>query len=151
MSLSKFPIVKVLSVQGSTNEARLVCICPDILPVIGCPIEGAKIPELLLHRFKSVTFSLLPTTSLCQKGEGFMDDETLVAQAQQTRGKPNEAYAELYRRNLNRIYRYVLIQVGDVSDAEDITAQTFLSALNSLKSYRGGGFTAWLFGIARMS
>jgi RNA polymerase sigma-70 factor, ECF subfamily len=78
-----------------------------------------------------------------------MDDETLVAQAQRTRDKSNEAFAELYRRHLNRIYRYVLIQVGDVSDAEDITAQTFLSALNSLKSYRGGGFIAWLFGIAR--
>jgi RNA polymerase sigma-70 factor, ECF subfamily len=78
-----------------------------------------------------------------------MDDETLVRAAQRTQGKPNEAFAELYRRNLNRIYRYILIRVGDVSDAEDITAQTFLSALNSLKGYRGSGFTAWLFGIAR--
>lgn len=61
----------------------------------------------------------------------------------------DEAFAELYRRHLDRIYRYVLIRVGEVQDAQDITAQTFLSALTGFKTYRGDGFTAWLFGIAR--
>jgi RNA polymerase sigma-70 factor (ECF subfamily) len=60
-----------------------------------------------------------------------------------------EAFAELYRRNLTRVYRYHMAHVGNVRDAEDLTSQTFMAALEGIHSFRGtGSFAAWLFGIA---
>jgi RNA polymerase sigma-70 factor, ECF subfamily len=60
-----------------------------------------------------------------------------------------EAFAELYRRNLTRIYRYHMAHVGNTRDAEDLTSQTFMAALEGIRSFReSGSFAAWLFGIA---
>ena len=60
-----------------------------------------------------------------------------------------EAFAELYRRNLTRVFRYHIAHVGNEKDAEDLTSQTFMAALEGIRSFRGTGtFTAWLFGIA---
>jgi RNA polymerase sigma-70 factor (ECF subfamily) len=60
-----------------------------------------------------------------------------------------EAFAELYRRHVTRVYRYHLAHTGNVHDAEDLTSQTFLAALEGIRSFRGDGpFAAWLMGIA---
>ena len=60
-----------------------------------------------------------------------------------------EAFAELYRRHLTRVYRYHAAHVGNIKDAEDLTSQTFLAALEAISSFRGtGSFAAWLLGIA---
>jgi len=60
-----------------------------------------------------------------------------------------DAFAELYRRYVPRVYRYHMAHTGNVKDAEDLTSQTFISALEGLKSYRGdGSFAAWILGIA---
>ena len=73
------------------------------------------------------------------------DESDLVRQAIQD----VEAFAELYRRNLTRVYRYHMAHVGNSKDAEDLTSQTFMAALEGLRSFRGSGsFAAWLFGIA---
>jgi len=40
-----------------------------------------------------------------------------------------EAFAELYRCNLTRVYRYHMAHVGNTKDAEDLTSQTFVAAL----------------------
>ena len=59
------------------------------------------------------------------------------------------AFTELYQRNVTRVYRYHMAHTGNVKDAEDLTSQTFLAALESLRSFRGGGsFSAWILGIA---
>ena len=59
------------------------------------------------------------------------------------------AFAELYHRYINRVYRYHLARLGSTADAQDLTAQTFLAALEGIASYRGSGsFAAWLMGIA---
>jgi len=63
------------------------------------------------------------------------DDETLAREATENPA----AFAELYRRHLSRVYRYLLIRVGDVHDAQDLTAQTFLAALEGIAGYRGRG------------
>ena len=61
-----------------------------------------------------------------------------------------EAFAELYRCHVNRVYRYVLVRVGNVHDAEELTAQTFLAAFEGIQGYRSeGSFAAWILGIAR--
>jgi RNA polymerase sigma-70 factor (ECF subfamily) len=60
-----------------------------------------------------------------------------------------EAFAELYRRHLARVYRYHAAHVGNASDAEDLTSQTFMAALEGIHSFRGTGpFAAWILGIA---
>lgn len=59
------------------------------------------------------------------------------------------AFAELYHRHVTRVYRYHLAKTGNVHDAEDLTSQTFLAALEGIGSFRGDGpFAAWLMGIA---
>ena len=74
-----------------------------------------------------------------------MDDARLAHQA---RADP-EAFAELYRRHVRSIYRYHLAHTGNVKDAEDLTSQTFMAALEGIRSYRGTGpYITWLIGIA---
>lgn len=74
-----------------------------------------------------------------------MDDARL---AQQARTDP-QAFAELYRRHVRSIYRYQLAHTGDVKDAEDLTSQTFMAALEAIRSFRGTGpYITWLIGIA---
>ncbi len=73
------------------------------------------------------------------------DIPALVKEAQRS----PSAFAALYDRFLTPVYRYLYSRVGNVSDAEDLTAQTFLSALERLSSYRENGtFAGWLFAIA---
>jgi DNA-directed RNA polymerase specialized sigma24 family protein len=74
-----------------------------------------------------------------------IDDARL---AQQARADP-EAFAELYRRHVRSIYRYHLAHTRDIRDAEDLTSQTFMAALEGIRSYRGTGpYITWLIGIA---
>jgi RNA polymerase sigma-70 factor (ECF subfamily) len=74
-----------------------------------------------------------------------MDDARLAHQA---RANP-EAFAELYRRHVRSVYRYHLAHTGNVKDAEDLTSQTFMAALEGIRSFRGtGSYIAWLMGIA---
>jgi RNA polymerase sigma-70 factor (ECF subfamily) len=74
-------------------------------------------------------------------------EEDLVRRAQ--RREP-EAFAQLYEEHLDRIYRYVVLRVRSQADAEDITQQVFLKALENIGSYRWRGmpFASWLFRIA---
>jgi len=60
-----------------------------------------------------------------------------------------EAFAELYRRYVTRVYRYHIAHTGNIKDAEDLTSQTFMAALEGIRSFRGSGsFAAWVMGIA---
>src|SRR5215217_4676268 len=60
-----------------------------------------------------------------------------------------DAFAELYHRHMTRVYRYHIAHVGNVKDAEDLTSQTFMAALEGIRSFRGtGSFAAWILGIA---
>jgi len=60
-----------------------------------------------------------------------------------------DAFAELYQRHVTRVYRYHVVHVGNVKDAEDLTSQTFMAALEGIGSFRGtGSFAAWIMGIA---
>lgn len=74
-----------------------------------------------------------------------MDDAHL---AQHARTDP-QAFAELYRRHVRSIYRYHLAHTGDIKDAEDLTSQTFMAALEGIRSFRGKApYITWLIGIA---
>jgi RNA polymerase sigma-70 factor (ECF subfamily) len=87
----------------------------------------------------------MTTLMTVQTSYSFLDDRRLAHQA---RSDP-EAFAELYRRHVGSIYRYHLAHTGNVKDAEDLTSQTFMAALEGIRSYRGTGpYITWLIGIA---
>lgn len=74
------------------------------------------------------------------------NDADLVKQAQQDLRQFNQ----LYERHIQRVYRYLLVRTGNVADAQDLTSQTFLAAMENLVQYKGKRpFLAWLLGIAR--
>ena len=75
------------------------------------------------------------------------DEESLVRRAKQ---RDQKAFAELYEEHFDRIYRYVALRIGDKTEAEDMTQQVFLKALQSISSFKWQGipFAAWLFRIA---
>jgi len=62
----------------------------------------------------------------------------------------SEAFGQLYRRYVRRIYNYHYRHTGNVTEAEDLTSHTFYRALGAIKKYRDKGvpFQAWLFRIA---
>ena len=74
------------------------------------------------------------------------DELTLVERARTDR----DAFAELYRLYLPRIYTFAYRRCGSRPLAEDVTAATFEEALRSLPTFvaKGGGFGPWLFRIA---
>src|SRR5438128_7057745 len=61
-----------------------------------------------------------------------------------------DALEELYLIHFDRIYSYLHMSVGNRHDAEDLTTQTFLKMLESIKRFRwrSAPFSAWLFRIA---
>jgi RNA polymerase sigma-70 factor (ECF subfamily) len=60
-----------------------------------------------------------------------------------------DAFAELYRQHVTRVYRYHMAHLGNVKDAEDLTSQTFMAAMEGIRLFRGdGSFAAWIMGIA---
>jgi RNA polymerase sigma-70 factor (ECF subfamily) len=86
------------------------------------------------------------TLDVGRGGYAVLDENRLVEMA---RGDP-EAFGELYRRNVDRIYTYVFYRVGNATDAEDLTARTFYQALGGIHRYvdQGVPFLAWLYRIA---
>ena len=75
------------------------------------------------------------------------DEESLVRRAKQG---DQQAFAQLYEEHFDRIYRYVVIRIGDKMEAEDMTQQVFLKAFQSISSFKWKGtpFSAWLYRIA---
>ena len=74
------------------------------------------------------------------------DDAHLIAAARHDLRN----FDALYKHYVAAVFRYLYSRTANVLDAEDITAQTFLIALETFDRFRGDGhFRAWLFGIAR--
>lgn len=61
-----------------------------------------------------------------------------------------KSFSELYRLHVNNIYYYLLSRVRNSADAEDLTSQTFITALENRHRLRNPDkFTPWLYSIAR--
>ena len=70
---------------------------------------------------------------------------SLVARAQ----CDPQAFAALYDRYFEPVYRYCYHRLGSREAAEDATSQVFLQVLAALPRYQEGGtFRSWLFTIA---
>jgi len=81
------------------------------------------------------------------KAPASVADERLLVEAAQA---DPERFAELYERNFERVYAFVVRRVRQRQDAEDLTAEVFRTALENLPRFewRGLPFAAWLFRIA---
>ena len=61
-----------------------------------------------------------------------------------------KVFGELYLLYVEPVFRYLYSRIGNVHEAEDTTAQTFLAAFESFGRFRQDGhFASWLFTIAR--
>ena len=78
--------------------------------------------------------------------QSHIDDGILVKQAQQDISR----FTALYQRYVTRVYRYAIGRVGNEADAQDITSQTFIAAMENIHKFKGNSkVSTWLLGIAR--
>lgn len=62
----------------------------------------------------------------------------------------SEAFAQLYEEHVVAVKRFILRQVRDAEETEDLTHETFVEALRSVARFEGRSqIRTWLFGIAR--
>jgi len=75
------------------------------------------------------------------------DEASLIRRAQQ---RDQVALTQIYEENFDKIYRYIVLKIGDRTEAEDMTQQVFLNAIRSISSYKFKGmpFSSWLYRIA---
>ena len=66
------------------------------------------------------------------------------------REDPAGPFLDLYDRALPQVYGYLLSRCGQRTVAEDLTAETFLAAVDAVRAGQGASVsTAWLVGVAR--
>ncbi|MBN1563781.1 MAG: sigma-70 family RNA polymerase sigma factor [Anaerolineae bacterium] len=76
-----------------------------------------------------------------------ISDNILITRAQ---NGDSDAMANLYRRHVGSITRYIAYRVSDQAVIEDLTAEVFLRMVEGLPNYEitGAPFEAWLYRIA---
>jgi RNA polymerase sigma-70 factor (ECF subfamily) len=73
-----------------------------------------------------------------------------VSKTNQTEQSETLNFTELYRKNVALVFYYLYSRVRNVADAEDLTSQTFVTALETLsKLHDSQKFRPWVFTIAR--
>ena len=61
-----------------------------------------------------------------------------------------DAFGMLYDEYVDQIFRYIYYKVGNLTESQDLTGQTFLKAFENIDSYemRDVAFSSWLYRIA---
>lgn len=75
------------------------------------------------------------------------EEESLIRRAKE---RDPVALTQIYEDNFDRIYRYIVLKIGDRNEAEDMTQQVFLNAIKAIPGYKSKGmpFSSWLYRIA---
>jgi len=75
------------------------------------------------------------------------DERNLVQRAKE---KDEAAFARIYESYFDKIYRYIVLKIGERTEAEDLTQQIFVKVVQQIGTFkwRGTPFSAWLFRIA---
>ena len=74
-----------------------------------------------------------------------MNEESLIQQAQ---GGDVVAFNRLVVQYQELVFNVAYRIMGDPAVAEDVTQETFITAYQSLRSFRGGSFKSWLMRVA---
>jgi RNA polymerase sigma-70 factor (ECF subfamily) len=79
------------------------------------------------------------------------DDAALERLVEEARGGDAEAFAAIFDRYHEPVYRFIASRIHRPADAEDLTQLVFVKALEALPRYesRGVPFGGWLFRLAR--
>ena len=78
-----------------------------------------------------------------------MDERPEELLVEEARKGGREAFAELARRHEGRVHGVALRMAGNVSDADDLAQEVFLTAWKAIGSFRSGSsFYTWLYRIA---
>ena len=65
--------------------------------------------------------------------------------AQKSAAGDTGAFGDLYRRHFRRVYALCLRMLGNPTEAEDLTQETFIQLFKKIGSFRGdSAFTTWL-------
>ena len=65
--------------------------------------------------------------------------------AQKSAAGDTGAFGDLYRRHFRRVYALCLRMLGNPTEAEDLTQETFIQLFRKIGSFRGeSAFTTWL-------
>ena len=79
-----------------------------------------------------------------------MDNDEVLRLLERIGQRDEAAFRELYRGFSRRLYAYVLRQLGDPAQAEEIVADTLYEVWRAPSKFRGDSqFSTWLIGIAR--
>src|SRR5581483_4127613 len=80
-----------------------------------------------------------------------MEPAEVAELAQRSAHGDVNAATRLYDHYFNSVYGFFYRRVGNIDDAEDLTAETFCRAIQGLYNgtWRGQSFGAWLFTIAK--
>ena len=79
-----------------------------------------------------------------------MENEEVLRLLQRIEQADEAAFRELYRAFSRRLYAYVLRQLGEPAQAEEIVADTLYEVWKAPARFRGDAqFSTWLIGIAR--
>jgi RNA polymerase sigma-70 factor (ECF subfamily) len=79
-----------------------------------------------------------------------MDNDEVLRLLGRIERADESAFKELYRAFSRRLYAYVLRQLGDPAQAEEIVADTLYEVWRQPARFRGDSqFSTWLIGIAR--
>jgi RNA polymerase sigma-70 factor (ECF subfamily) len=90
--------------------------------------------------------SLLRRVSVARSDASLEAERDLVERARHD----SAAFGELYERYVDAIHTFAYHRLGDYTQAEDVTAETFQRALEHIRGFewRGVPFSAWLYRIA---
>lgn len=101
--------------------------------------------------FNAVRLKVKEESRVLPTGEALRCPEIDIAQLVKSAASGDfEAFGEIYTIYLDRIYRYVLYQVGDKTVAEDLAQEIFMKVWRAIGSYKGErqSFSTWTYRIA---
>ena len=76
----------------------------------------------------------------------------MLGLVERARANDSDAFAELYQETVTPVYRYLSARLNTQEEAEELTQEVYLAALQGLDRFRGSDHSAlfaWLFQIAR--